>query len=251
MACATTMIWRLATSSKLFARIVAILGLLGAPGTGATLTGQIQLIQSGNPSVTKKADYSGVVVWLTSSTQPVVRASGKRVTMLQKDKRFVPHILPIEVGTSVEFPNLDPIFHNAFSNYNGQIFDVALYPPGTSKTVKFDRPGIVRVFCNIHPTMSAIILALTSPYFATTGHRGEYKIANVPPGTYDVHFFHERATPETLNALTRRVVISNDLCLPVVSISEAGYLPVAHKNKYGRDYPPVSEEVGGYKPPLK
>ncbi len=80
--------------------------------------------------------------------------------MLQKNKMFTPHILPIVAGTAVDFPNSDPIFHNAFSSYDGQIFDVGLYPPGSSKSVRFGRPGVVRVFCNIHPAMSAIILVL-------------------------------------------------------------------------------------------
>ena len=89
--------------------------------------------------------------------------------MLQKGKMFTPHILPIMTGTTVDFPNSDPIFHNAFSSYNGQIFDVGLYPPGTSKSVRFTRPGVVRVFCNIHPTMSAIILVLEHALFRADG----------------------------------------------------------------------------------
>ena len=109
--------------------------------------------------------------------------------MLQRDKKFSPHILAIQTGTSVDFPNLDPIFHNAFSNYEGQIFDVALYPPGSSRTVRFSRPGIVRVFCNIHPSMSAIIVVVDSNYFTTTDREGHYSLTNVTPGTYQVHFF--------------------------------------------------------------
>jgi len=171
--------------------------------------------------------------------------------ILQRGKKFDPHILPIEAGTSVDFPNLDPIFHNAFSNFDGQIFDIGLYPPGQTKTVKFDRSGVVRVFCNIHPSMSAIILVLNSPYFVVSDRRGHYKLDNVPAGSYTIHFFYERATPETLNALTQRIAIVNDTCAPPIRISQAGYLPVAHKNKYGQDYPPASDDVTGYKAPLK
>lgn len=169
--------------------------------------------------------------------------------MLQKDKRFSPHVLVIQTGTSVDFPNLDPIFHNAFSNYDGQIFDVALYPPGSSRTVRFDRPGIVRVFCNIHPSMSAIIVVVNSSYFDTTDRDGHYAISNVSPGDYRLHFFYERATPETLAKLTQNIVVGEDakpVELATATISEAGYLPIDHKNKYGRDYPPNADQTDGY-----
>lgn len=174
--------------------------------------------------------------------------------MLQKDKRFSPHILAIEAGTSVDFPNLDPMFHNAFSNYDGQIFDIALYPPGTSRTVRFDKPGIVRVFCNIHPSMSAIIVVVNSDQFTITGADGHYVLPNVAPGRYALHFFHERATPETLSKLTQNINVESDVdpvMLATAVISEAGYLPVAHKNKYGLDYPADSDKVDGYSLHLK
>lgn len=203
-----------------------------------TITGATRLIQSSESGHKKRNDFSGVVVWLTSTEHPPARVPAKHARMLQKDKKFSPHILAIQTGTSVDFPNLDPIFHNAFSNYEGQIFDVALYPPGTSRTVQFEKPGIVRVFCNIHPSMSAIIVVVNSNNFTTTDRDGHYSISNVSPGKYQVHFFSERATPETLAKLTQNIVVGEDMePLALVSISETGYLPVAHKNKYGRDYP--------------
>ena len=124
--------------------------------------------------------------------------------MIQKDKMFTPHVLAVPVGGSVSFPNLDPIFHNAFSNFNGQIFDVGLYKPGSSRTVAFKRAGIVRVFCNIHPQMSAVIVVLDTPYFAVSNKAGAFEIADVPPGEYQLHVFHERAAEETLDSLTRQ-----------------------------------------------
>ena len=92
--------------------------------------------------------------------------------MLQKNKTFTPHVLAITVGTMVDFPNRDFIFHNAFSNYNGETFDIGLYPPRTTKSIAFTRDGVVRVFCNIHPTMSAVIVVLKSPYFAVSDQNG-------------------------------------------------------------------------------
>jgi hypothetical protein len=155
---------------------------------------------------------------------------------------FTPHVLPVLNGTTVDFPNSDPIFHNAFSSYNGQIFDVGLYPPGTSRAVRFTRPGVLRVFCNIHPTMSAIILVLNTPYFVRTAKNGSFEM-NVPPGEYDLSFFHERSTEQELTGLERRVLVTEPaLRVSPVMISEAGYLVAPHKNKYGHDYPPSSDD---------
>jgi len=211
-----------------------------------TLSGTIALRDSRVESVDKQKDYSGVVV----SAQPV-RADAstlppKRVTMLQKNKTFTPHLLPIATGTTVDFPNADPIFHNAFSSYSGQIFDVGLYAPGATRSVHFTRPGVVRVFCNIHPTMSAIILVLNTPYFATTAKDGSFDM-NLPPGDYDVRVFHERATEQTLSGLSLRIVVSGEpVRLPPIAVSEAGYLLAPHKDKYNRDYQSPPDDLSIY-----
>jgi len=136
------------------------------------------------------------------------------------------HVLAITLGTTVDFPNHDPIFHNAFSNYNGQIFDVSLYPPGSSRSITFQREGVVRVFCNIHPAMSAVIVVLKSPYFCVSGKNGSLQIAGVPPGSYRMHVFHERATDHTLSALTRIVEVTGDGNAFCVVLPEARLLPV-------------------------
>lgn len=214
---------------------------------GAAVTGRVVLDASLEPSVRKMRDYSGVVVSLWPlDAAPLPPASGS-ARMVQKNKAFIPHVLPVQVGATVEFPNYDPIFHNAFSNYDGQIFDVGLYPPGTSRNVVFRREGVVRIFCNIHSTMSAVIVVLPTPYFASTGRDGTFEIANVPPGQYTLRVFHERATAAALERLGRRVAVGADpLELGAISISESGYLPIPHKNKYGRPYPPEADETGLY-----
>ena len=213
----------------------------------ATVSGRVELRDSRDPAVRKRLDYSGVVV----SLKPVQGAAGVRaatlVTMLQKDKTFSPQVLPISVGTSVQFPNADPIFHNAFSSYNGQLFDVGLYPPGSTRSVRFTREGVVRVFCNIHSSMSAVIVVLGTPYFAATGHDGSFEIPNVPPGEYQLAVFHKRATEATLKELERRITVEPGApALPALNISEAGFLTIPHKNKYGRAYPPDSDENSVY-----
>jgi plastocyanin len=181
-------------------------------------------------------DFSGVVVSVQRVDAPSPAVPARHAVMLQKNKMFTPHILTIVTGATVDFPNADPIFHNAFSSYNGQIFDVGLYPPGSSKAVHFSRPGVVRVFCNIHPTMSAIILVLGTEYFTSTMKDGSFEM-QAPPGEYELKVFHERATEQTLAGLKRRIVVTESgLHLPAIDVSEAGFLPAPHKNKYGRDY---------------
>ena len=204
----------------------------------ATVSGRVELKDSRDPAVRKKLDYSGVVV----SLKPVngalpVRLANARARMVQRHKTFTPHVLAIPIGTTVDFPNFDPIFHNAFSSYNGQIFDVGLYPPGSTRAVYFKREGTVRVFCNIHSSMSAVIVVLATPFFDTTERGGVFEIRDVPAGDYDMRVFHERASDENLRRLDRRISVpAAGLDLPVFPISESGYLPIPHKNKFGQDY---------------
>jgi plastocyanin len=224
--------------------IALLVWLIGPSQAGAaTVVGRVAMVLSHDPNVRKHQDYSGVVVWLEPlAGAPALPAKLAHAEMIQKDKTFRPHVLPIVVGTVVDFPNQDPIFHNAFSNYNGQIFDIGLYPPGTSRSIAFRREGVVRVFCNIHPSMSAVIVVLRSSYFAASNRSGVIEIENVPPGTYRVHVFHERATEQTLAALERTIEISGDEAqLGPISVSESGYLEVPHKNKFGKDYSPPSD----------
>jgi len=211
------------------------------------VSGRVELRDSRVASVRKDSDYSGVVVSLEPVTRlPTPGDALLHARMLQKNKTFLPHLLPVRAGTAIDFPNADPIFHNAFSSYSGQIFDVGLYPPGTSRAVRFTRPGVVRVFCNIHPTMSAVIVVLDTPYFAATNRRGEYELT-APPGDYIFHVYHERATEEHLRLLSHPVHLGEGrVVLPVTVVSESGYLPSPHKNKYGLDYPAAVDDQAVY-----
>ena len=120
-----------------------------------------------------------------------------RVRWTQRDQAFVPHVLAITVGTTVDFPNSDPFFHNVFSLSKTSPFDLGRYSRGKSKAVRFDRPGIVRVFCDIHSHMSAFILVFAHRFFAVTDAAGRYEIAGVPPGTYTLRVWHEGEVRET------------------------------------------------------
>jgi len=240
------MTWHSHTFFSLLLSLAAATNLVAG-----SVAGRVELRDSQDAAVRKHKDFSGVVVWLEPVTGtpglPAPAPPGTVARMVQKDKTFTPHVLPIRVGTSVDFPNFDPIFHNAFSNYNGQLFDVGLYPPGTSRRERFARPGIVRVFCNIHATMSAVIVVLDTPYFEATQKNGVFQFDNLPPGDYALHFFHERATQKTLDALTRRVTIGEgSITLPAIGISESGYIVIPHHNKYGHEYRDPPDDDGIY-----
>jgi plastocyanin len=233
---------------------VLLLVLLNTPAwiQAGTVTGSVRLIGSTDSAVKKHSDYSGVVVSLQPLGQEVPSRISRHERMVQKGKRFTPHVLAVETGTTIDFPNFDPIFHNAFSNFSGQLFDIGLYPPGTSRAIRFDRPGIVRVFCNIHPTMSALIVVVPSPYFATTQTDGSFSIPSVVPGKYELHVVHERALPKTLESLSRVITVTAEpVQVPLFDISEAGYLPMPHRNKYGQAYPSTADEQSTYSLPIQ
>jgi len=219
------------------------------PQTG--VHGEVELTNSRDPAVRRNKDYSGVVIWLEPVGHAVPAAPPRHVEILQKERHFQPHVTAVPVGSTVDFPNLDPIYHNAFSNFEGDQFDLGLYKPGTSKGWSFRHPGIVRVFCNIHPTMSAIIAVVPVPWFALTASTGKYSIPDVPPGEYQLRIFHERAVTNNVRFLERRIAVpEGGLAMPLISISETGFLPESHLNKYGKDYPPSSRD-GAYPGAIK
>jgi plastocyanin len=115
--------------------------------------------------------------------------------MRQRGERFVPHVLPVLVGTAVEFPNEDPIYHNVFSLSRARTFDLGRYPRGQSRTVRFQTPGVVQVFCHIHADMSGFILVLDNPYFTVPDATGRYSLEGIPPGEYRLIAWHERIRP--------------------------------------------------------
>jgi plastocyanin len=116
-------------------------------------------------------------------------------SMQQIHETFVPHVLPIRAGTSVDFPNGDPFFHNVFSLSGPKSFDLGRYPQGHKRTVRFDKPGIIKVFCHIHSHMNAVVLVFDHPYFAVPDDKGHYIIPQVPAGNYTLVAWHERLKP--------------------------------------------------------
>jgi hypothetical protein len=111
--------------------------------------------------------------------------------MDQRNERFVPHVLPVMVGTVVDFPNSDRTYHNVFSLSRAKRFDLGRYASGRTKSLRMDRPGVIRVFCDIHSHMNAFILVFAHPFFDVTDSEGRFALANVPAGTYTVVGWHE------------------------------------------------------------
>jgi plastocyanin len=240
---------RLVTSTLVFLTAA----LSAAPAVLAqavTVTGTVSVLHKTDARA-GKLDHSGAVIWLqpmgeakagqTSSARP-------RFKIVQQHKRFEPHVLAVPAGSVVDFPNLDPFFHNVFSMFDGKRFDLGLYEAGTSQSVTFDRPGICYIFCNIHPEMSAVVVVTDSPYYAISDQAGKFSISNVPPGRYLVTVWHERGKLDAASDAPREVSISRENnSLPTIRLIDSGQLIAPHKNKYGHDYDSQKSSVPTYK----
>ncbi|MBP6820359.1 MAG: hypothetical protein KA368_02390 [Acidobacteria bacterium] len=211
-----------------------------------TVKGRIELVNS----KIKSRDAGSVVVWLKPADGSLPRSSSKqRKVITQRDKRFSPHIVAVEVGSEIDFPNEDPYFHNVFSIFNGRRFDLGLYASGETRPVNFNRAGISYIFCNIHPKMSAVVVALDTPYFAVSDKTGGFAINDVPAGDYRLNIWHERTKPETLAGLVRAVKVeTGGADLGTISVSEEGYVPRPHPNKHGQEYDSPNNKPGYRKP---
>lgn len=206
--------------------------------TCATLTAQELTVRGTVAVVHRSSHKSGsgdVVVWLTPARAVEVPISTTSARLVQKDKRFSPHVIAVRVGTEIEFPNQDPFFHDVFSIYRGKPFDLGLYESGTARKVKFSQPGVSYIFCNIHPEMSAAVMALSTPYFAVTSMDGNFQIAHVPAGHYKVEFWYESASDAELASLIRDLDVGSDSA-PIAATLHSSDLPPQHLDKYGQEY---------------
>jgi|SRR5579884_2273657 hypothetical protein len=214
-----------------------------------TVTGLVKV--NDNDPMGKAWQPKNVVIWLRPvNPQPMPPlVPNKPLRLTQHNKTFEPHLLVVPVGAVVEFPNRDPFFHNVFSLFEGKKFDLGLYEAGTSRDVVFDRPGVSYIFCNIHAEMSAVVIALDTPYYAISDRRGEIVIPHVPAGYYIMQAWAETALPENLNALTREVALSQGSSSLGRLDVDIGGISTAHKNKYGLDYEPPAPSSPGYQQP--
>jgi plastocyanin len=143
-------------------------------------------VQSNNPTL----DLSNAVVWVDDVPGPF--PAPERVAIIdQRGLRFVPHVLVIQAGTTVEFANSDPLAHNVFSISSAKRFNLGLYKRGDVRRVTFDRPGIVQLLCSVHQEMSAFLVVVATPYFARAAADGSFRIEGVPAGKHRLRLWHE------------------------------------------------------------
>jgi plastocyanin len=235
----------LKTSSIWFAMSFAAAGGLAAqtPPMVATaaVRGRVEVIGWESAGKKRHRNVPETVVWLTplagSELPAAVPNSATTPRLVQKNKSFEPHILVIPAGSMVEFPNHDPFFHNVFSLFEGKRFDLGLYEAGTTRMVRFDRPGISYIFCNIHPEMSAVVITLTTPLYAVSNGEGRITLTGVPYGRYMLRVWSEGIGPESEQPPAREITIGeNASSLGIIRVPDANGQRIAHKNKYGRDY---------------
>jgi plastocyanin len=208
------------------------------------------------PSAAKESvELSNIVIWLTplapgEGSVPPPMSGRASPQIAQINKSFDPHVLVIQVGTPVQFPNKDPFLHNVFSLFDGKRFDLGFYEAGSSKIVHFDRPGVSFLFCNIHPEMSGAVVSVDTPYFGVSDRNGRVTVPNVPDGRYQLNVWYERSLPEDLKAASRTVTISDATrSLEPVRVVENPNFTLEHKNKYGQDYIPPANSSPVYNHP--
>jgi len=210
------------------ARAALIVPMLAVPAVlrAGTITGKVELIDKGGR---KASDLSDVVVYVEGAR---VKPRPATATMIMKGKAFNPRVVVLPVGGTVQFPNEDPIFHNAFSVSGENHFDLELYKRPKVGTFTFQHPGVVKVYCNIHPQMSAVVLVVDNPLYAKATPDGSFTIEGIPAGKYTVKAWQERAG-EAAKDVT---VTENGTAQASFALDASSYKTVPHKNKFGKDY---------------
>jgi plastocyanin len=245
----TALLWAAAATVCLHSAPLAAATPAATSLATTVVRGRVEVL--GTPVATKKrhGTIPITVVWLTpivstsagsdtpAAVDPGASLPTQTLRLVQKNKNFDPHILVVPAGSLVEFPNRDPFFHNVFSLFEGKRFDLGLYEAGTTRMVRFDRPGISYIFCNIHPEMSAVVITLNTSLYAISNADGQLSLTNVPFGRYLLNIWSEGMGPENAQPLTREVTIAeNAFSLGVIRVPELSGGRMTHKNKYGREY---------------
>jgi plastocyanin len=200
---------------------------LAVPAAAGTITGKVDLVDRPGRRTT---DLTDVVVFLDGVK---VKARPDKASVVMKGKTFIPHVVAVPVGGTVEFPNEDPIFHNAFSVSGENRFDLALYKRPKTGVQTFQHPGVVKVYCNIHPQMSAVVVVVDNPFFTKVQPDGTFTVENVPAGRHRLKAWHERAGEATVE-----VTVSDKgaAAAPALRLDATAWKRQQHKNKFGKDY---------------
>jgi len=174
---------------------------------------------------------AAAVVWAEPIDAAASRAP-RRFTLAQKNKTFQPRVLAVPAGSTVDFPNNDGIFHNVFSLSGPQPFDLGLYRAGETRVRTFAAPGTYRVFCNIHPQMTAIIVVAPSGFTTLAAPDGRFTL-DLPPGRYRMTALSERSAPVSVETTSTQGAST----APELTLDESAWAFAEHKNKFGKDYP--------------
>jgi plastocyanin len=206
-----------------------VTALAALPLAAATVSGKVSFItkRGQNPVANE------TLVWLEPAGR-AVRKPPQTFQMMTRGKTLVPHVLAIPVGSTVEFPNDDPISHNLFSLSTNNTFDLGLYRRGAGKSHKFDTPGVVNVYCNVHPNMSSVIHVMTTPYYTFADASGNYALADVPPGSYRLVAWNEQGGQTTSDVqVSAGGTASGALAL---TLDSRNYRLTQHTDKNGKPY---------------
>lgn len=203
-------------------------GFARAQGVGE-VSGQLRILEKAGES---SADLGNAVVYLEPVQRARVPVKGTTSRIAMQSRQFTPRVRVVPMGSRIEFPNEDPFSHNIFSNAPGATFDLGVSRRGQSRTTTFPREGVFPVFCNIHPRMTAFVVAVSTPYFTQPDASGRFTIPDVTPGRYVIHFWHERAP------LQKRTidVPAGNLRGVQAELDGRGFIFVPHMNKFGQEY---------------
>ena len=214
---------------RVVAGMVALLTVAGGAVLANRVAGRIVILEKDNKPT---PDLGDAVVYLEGAATPATAAVPDTVEIAITDKVYAPHVVVVPVGSTVRFPNHDPFNHNVFSVSEANSFDLGLYGRGETRSQSFAHPGLVRVYCNVHPRMVAYVLVMANRFYAQPGQDGSFTIENVPSGTHRVHVWHERIPTEVVKDVTAGA--GADL---QIALNARGYKWQPHRNKYGRSYP--------------
>lgn len=213
--------------TALLAAMSGIAGWRPGPAQTVSVAGRVAILEKDNkPS----ADLGSAVVYLEGPRTPA-RLGSFEIAI--NDKEFVPRVAVVPLGSTVRFPNHDPFNHNVFSVTEPNQFDLGLYGRGEAKSFVFTSPGLVRVFCNIHPRMVAFVVVMPSRYFTQPAADGSFALEGVVPGQYRLHVWHERSSEVGQDLSVGPKGVSG----LEIQLDARGYRWMPHTNKYGRDYP--------------
>jgi plastocyanin len=208
--------------------VVGVCVFLSVPLRAAVVNGKVMFVTKRG----QKPVVGETLVWLDPIGWKAPRRNGGAFTMTTRSKAFLPHVMAVPAGSTMNFPNEDPIAHNLFSLTPGNTFDLGLYRRGPGKQHKFETPGVINVYCNVHPNMSAVVHVMATPYYGFADANGNYSF-DVPPGRYRVTAWNEQG-----GAVTGDIDVGqNGLpSAPLLTIDGRNFRFVQHTNKQGKAY---------------